>query len=630
MSLKGELLGSFAGLRYCGSKHRFSFGLNDGLLLRNACSGIESCVESSNLGHSGCEITGIGNAVLLSFEDGLLLLFNNYLLLCRCSCSDQLSIEGVHFSLKCDLLCGFIYGSIGNSYGSEHCFLFGSNYCLLLFGCSCGSEGSVECGNLCSESGIARITAGNALLLCFNNNLFLLFNNSLLLLGRFCRNVSSIELVHFCLKLGLLCSLCGANCCGLCHCFLLGKNNSLLLLGRSCSNESSIECGNFGGNLVEIAIFLSLDNGPLFSLKDSVLFFLGLCRLQGSIEGIHFFLELDLFLRQAGSLLFILKHRLLFSLNDSMLFSGSLCSSESGIECKDLCLDFLGGRALCYALLLCLYNGLLLNLEDGLLLVLGLSSLQSSVERVHISLELHLILGLNSGLSGLEHCALFSLDNSLLFMGRSCSLHCLVEFDDLCINRGGSSRVRSKDLLFGLDNSLLFLGSACGSESGIECHDLCLDLRFLFLGSESCASLAANNNVGRLIYGSRCLKSLLLGNDLCVLFTLDLSINLSLGKSGMQIFSLLGSLSSLHSKLQCQNIGLNSCQLCRALVCLLLQLCSFLLSLLLFLDLKLHLLATVFGAGIAFTLVREQDLLGSHSCIVCNDGCNNGCVGVND
>ena len=717
-SLKCKLFSRFSSGLCNGLHHSLSFSLNDSLLLGSVGSGIESSGESCNFSHSGCHTTGVGNTLLLRFNNCLLLLLDYNLLLCRSLSGCKFCIESIHFGLKCDLFSGFANRSnlcnrfghclcfgnddslllfnglcssesgiesgnfcdccidlfivLGNALflsihdnllllfnnslllsgrlcsrksvielvhfclelglfcsfcslnrcGLCHCLLFGNDNCLLLFGSLCICKGSVKCGNLGSESGVIGITAGNALFLSLNDDLLLLFNNGLLLVECFCSGISSIELVHFSCQLSLLCGLCSTSLCGLGHCLLLCKDNSLLFFGGLCSIESGIECSNFGcelinvGNVCIVAALLCLDNGLLFSLDNSVLLFFGCSRLESGIQSVHFGFELNLLLGKNGSRLLGLDHSLLFGLDDRMLFSGSLSGCESGIESKDFGSDFLFGSTLCHALLLCLNNSLLLNLENVLLFFLGLCRSQSGVESVHLRLKLHLLSGLNVGLSGTKHCFLFSHDNSLLFCRSSCGLYCIVEFNNFSIHCRGSRGVGSKNLLFGFDDSLLFFGCLCSSKSGVESKNFCLNLSFLIVGGKSRARSTAYNDACGIICGSGCLKSLLLSNDFSLLFALDLSIDLRFGKSGLEILSLLGSLSSIHSHLQRKDIGLNSCHLCGTLVCLLLQLCSFLFSLLLFFDFELHLLAAGSGFSKAFTLIGEENLLGSDSRIV--------------
>ena len=407
----------------------------------------------------------------------------------------------------------------------------------------------------------------------------------------------------------------------------------MFFFGGFCSIESFIECSNLCcelinvGNVCTVATLLCFDNSLLFCLNDSILLFFGCSRLEGRIQSVHFSLELNLFLSKNRSRLLGLDHSLLFGLDDSMLFSGSLCCQESCIERHNFGLDILFGGTLCHTLLLCLNNSLLLNFEDSLLFVLGLCRFQCGVESIHLRLELHLFSGLNVGLSRLKHCFLFSHDNCLLFCRGFCGLHCIVKLNNFSIHSCGGSRVGSKNLLFGFDNSLLFFGSFCSGKSSVESKDFCLNLRFSVCGSEGSMSFATCNDACGIVCGSGCLESLLFGNDFSLLFALDLSIDLGFGKSGLEILFLFGSLSGIHSHLQRKDIGLNSCHLCGTLVCLLLQLCSFLFSLLLFLDFELHLLATGSGFSKACAFVGEENLLGSDSRIVSNH--RSDCFGLN-
>ena len=605
--------------------HCVLFGNDNCLLLFGSLCSCESGIECCNL---CCEIVelliGLIEALLFSLNNGLLLLFNNSLLFGRSLCSSISSIELVHFGSELGLLCGLCSAYLC---GLGHCLLFGNDNSLLLFGSLCSCESGIECCDFSCESGVASITSGNALLFSLNDCLLLLFNNSLLFGGSRSSSISGVELVHFGFKLNLLGSLSGANLCGLGHCLLLGKNDSLLFFGSISSCESGIERCDLGSELVEVTTvttLLCLDNGLLLRLDNNVLFFGGICSHECRIQRVHFGLELNLLLGQGRGSACGLDHRLLFGLNYSMLCSGSLRCCESGIECKNFCIDLLVGGASCCTLLFSLDNGLLLSLENGLLFVIRLSSLHCGVEGVHVRLELHLICGLNVGLNGKEHCSLFFLDDSLLFCGSLSSLHCTVELNDLVINSGGSSGVSSKNLLFGLNNSLLFFGSVSSSKSSVERKDFGLNLCFSFFSGKAASGSAAYYYAGSFVYRSGSLKSLLLCNDLSLLFTLDLSIDLSFGKSGLDIFLFFGSLSGIHSKLESQDIGLNSCQLCSTLVCLLLQLGSFLVSLLLFLDVGFDLLAAISGFSKAFTFVGEEDLFGSFNSIVGDDGSHNG------
>ena len=625
----------FSNTSLCGFCHSLLFSNDDSLLFFGRSCGGKSSIECSNFsGKSGILSVIARKSLFLSCNDCLFLLFNNGFLLCGSFSSSISSIELIHFSLESSLLCSF---SGANLCGFCHCLLFGNDNSLLFFGRFCSGEGSIECGYLSCESGVASITAGKTLFLRFNDCLFLLFNNGFLLCGSFSSSISSIELIHFSLKLSLLCSSCGTNRCGLGHCLLLGKNNSLLFFGSSCGIEGGIECGYFSSKLIDIitvntvAALLCFNDSLLFSFDNSILFFLGLCRLEGRVQSVHFGLELNLLFGQNRSLLLALEHGLLFGLNNSVFFLGRLCCCKSGVERKDFCLDILGRGGLGHTLLLCLDDGLLLNVENSSLFVLGLCSLQCGIECIHIRLELHLILGLDVCLSGLEHCALFSFDDSLLFFGSFCRLHCFVEFNDFSIDCTGGRGVGCKNLLFGFDDGLLFFGRACCCKSCVECHDLCLNLSFSFFGSESYASILTTcNDAGGIVCGSGSLKSLLLCHDLSLLFALDLSIDLSFGKSSLDIFFLFGSLSGIHSHLQRHNVGLNLCHLCGALVCLLLELGSFFFSLLLFLEIQLHLLATNSAFGKGFALVRIQNLLSFSHSVVGEHRSHRGCVGVDD
>ena len=104
-----------------------------------------------------------------------------------------------------------------------------------------------------------------------------------------------------------------------------------------------------------------------------------------------------------------------------------------------------------------------------------------------------------------------------------------------------------------------------------------------------------------------------------MLFCLKLRIDLCFGKSILNIFSLFGSLSGIHSHREGSDLGLDLCLLCSTLVCLLLQLCSFLFSSSAILDLESELLAAKLGIGIALALVGIQNLRCLCNNVVCDD-----------
>ena len=507
-----------------------------------------------------------------------------------------------------------------------HCILFGNDNSLLLFSCFCCSKSSVESGNFCYESLIACFTARNALLLSLYNGLLLLFDNSLLLLGRLGGGEGSVKCVHFGLELCLFSGLSSRFfCCGTNHSLFFGTNYSIFCLRSHGVVISCIECSDFCTELIIVgsfssALLLCFDDCLLFGLDNSLLLFLCFCSLKLGVESVHLGLELGLLCGKNRSLSCRLEHSLLFCLNYSMLLLGSLCHCKSGVECQNFCFDRLGSSSLCHALLLCLDNSLLLNVENGFLFFLGFSGLQRGIERIHIGLELHLFLGLNGCTGRLKHSFLFCLDNRLLFFGSSCSLQSSVELCDFSIDNGGSGGVGSENFFFCFDNSLLFCRSACREKGSVKCHNFGLNLSFSLFGSHSgntSALLAVNDNGGRIVLNGSCsCKCLLFKCDLSLLFALKLSVDLSFGESSLEIFSLLGSLSSFQCHIDGHDICLDSCHLCCALVCFLLQLCSFFFSLLLSFDVELHLLATNSGLGICFALVGGEDLLGCHSGVI--------------
>ena len=158
-------------------------------------------------------------------------------------------------------------------------------------------------------------------------------------------------------------------------------------------------------------------------------------------------------------------------------------------------------------------------------------------------------------------------------------------------------------MLFGIDDCLLFFGSLSCREGRGEGSDVSLELCLLLFGSTSAAaSLSLIQN------GSGSRKCFLLSNDFCVLFTFELSADLRLGKSILDIISLFGSLSSVKSHIEGHDLCLDSCHLCSTLVCFLLKSCSFSGFLLLLLAGKSQLLVAVSGIGIAFAFVGVENL----------------------
>ena len=223
-----------------------------------------------------------------------------------------------------------------------------------------------------------------------------------------------------------------------------------------------------------------------------------------------------------------------------------------------------------------------------------------------------MIFGFNACTSWFKHCAFFGFDDGLLFCGRSCSLHSSVKFNDFGIASRGGRRIRCKNFLFGFDDSLFFFRAGCCEKGSVECHNFGLNLSFSLLGRHSSKALVllATNDDGRRIVLNRSgvCESLLFKRDLSLLFTFKLSIDLSLCKSRLQILFFFGSLSSIQSHLESHNFGLNFCHLCGTLVGLLLQLCSFLFSLLLVLEFELHLSAANSGFGKRLTFILIQNL----------------------
>ena len=595
------------------------------MLLSSRGSSGEGSIESGNLSHSGRYAARVGDTLLLCLNDGLLLLFDDCLLLRRSLSGEELFIQSGHISLESELFSGLNGFDLCRS-SLCHCILFGNDNSLLLFGCFCCSESSIESGDFCHQSLIARIIARNALLLGLYNGLLLLFDNSLLLLGSLSGGEGRVKCVHFGLELCLLSGL-GSSffCCGTNHSLLFGTDHSIFCLRSLGVVVSGIESSDFCTELVIVrsfssALLLCFNDSLLFSLDNNLLLFFCLCSLEFGAKSIHFGLELGLLCTKNRSLSCGLKHSLLFCLNYSMLLLGSLCQCKSSVECQNFCFDRLGSSSLCHALLLCLDNSLLLNVENSFLFFLGLSGFQCGIERIHIGLELHLLLGLNGCTGRLKHSFLFCLDNSLLFFGSSCSLNSSIELCDFSIDNGGSGGVGSENFFFCFDNSLLFCRSACCEKGSVKCHNFGLNLSFSLFGSHSgntSALLAVNDNGGRIVLnGSSSCESLLFKCDLGLLFALKLSVDLSLGKSSLEICSFFGSLSSIQSHIDGHDICLDSCHLCCALVCFLLQLCSFFFSLLLSFDFELHLLATNSGLGICLALVGGENLLGCHSGVV--------------
>ena len=202
---------------------------------------IESSVESGNLSQSGGGHTGCCNTPFLCFNDCLLLLFCNRLLLLRSFSRDQFFVERVYFSFKTALFRSLCCLRSLHVSGLCHCLLFGNNNSLLFFQGLSGVESSIECVDFCQKSLVTGVTARHTLFFGFNNSLLLLFCNSFLLFRSLCGGVSSVELLHLGFKHSLLGSFCGFCFCGFCHCLLFGNNDSLFFFGGLSGVESSIK-----------------------------------------------------------------------------------------------------------------------------------------------------------------------------------------------------------------------------------------------------------------------------------------------------------------------------------------------------------------------------------------------------
>ena len=296
-SLKRNLFSGLSSRRFNnGLHHSLSFGLDDGLLLGSGGSSVESSGECCNFSHSGCHAAGVGNTLLFRLDNGLLLLLDYYLLLCRSLSGCEFCIESIHFGLKCDLFSRFTNGLSRRNLCNRfcHCFGFGNDDSLLLFNGLSSCKSGIECSNFCDCFFGLFFALGNALFLSFNDSLLLLFNNSLLLSRSLCCCKSIIELVHFGFELGLFCSSCSFNRCGLCHCLLFGNNNCLLLFGSFCICKGSVKCSNLGceSGIVGItagnALFLSFNDDLLLLFNNGLLLVDCFCCGISSIEFIHF------------------------------------------------------------------------------------------------------------------------------------------------------------------------------------------------------------------------------------------------------------------------------------------------------------------------------------------------------
>ena len=599
--------------------HCLLFSSDNSLLFIGRVCGYECGIECRNF-RGDCVISfcTLRNALLFSFHNSsLLFLYNGFLLLGRLS-SCISGVELIHFGFELLLFCGlyslrsFCLGSFLRSLC--HSLLLGNDNSLLFFRCMCCCKSGIECGDL----GINRIelrVLGKAFLLCLYNSLLLLLDNSLLLFGSLCSNKSIVETVHLGLELLLFyCLYSRLSGSGTDHCLFFGTDNGIFRLRCLSCNVSCVECRNFRCELffVRIVAFyaaalflLCLDDCLLLFLNNSVLGCRGFSSFEFAAKRIHLGLQFLLILGQNGSLGFCLEHSLLFGLDDSVFFSGGLSRNKGSVETLDLVCYRVRILCLGNAMLLCVDNCLLLNIENSFLFVLGLCSLQCGIERIHIRLELHLLLGLDCSLHRLEHSNLFGFDDCLLFCRSSCREHCAIELVDFGIDQAGISEVRCQKLSFSIDDCLLLFGRSSAGEGSGKGINFVIQFCLTLLRSESTSSLSIIQIVCR--SGSR--KSLLLCCDFCLLFALELSTNLSLGKSILQIFFLFGSLSGIQCHIESHNFCLESCHLFGTLVCLFLQLCSLFVSLLLFSGAHLHLLDTLLGIDIRFAFVGVQNFL---------------------
>ena len=278
------------GLSCLGSQHHLCFSLNNGLLLRSSGSSSESGIECGNLIFNFGEVVGLDKSISLCCDNGLLLLFGNYLLLFGSGCMEHQAIESIHFGSKLNLFSGSSGGLRRERLNHESCFILNQSLLLCRI---CRGKGRGKCGNL-FHSSVSGTGIGNALLLCFYNGLLLLFKNDLLLFRSFASEQFCIEGIHFSLK----CDLFSRLAFGLCyngseHCCFFCLDNSLLLLQSSCSSESGIECGNFCHNFCHAliglgqALLFSLNNGLCFGFNDCILLSRSLSLCKFCIECIH-------------------------------------------------------------------------------------------------------------------------------------------------------------------------------------------------------------------------------------------------------------------------------------------------------------------------------------------------------
>ena len=524
-----------------GLNHFLLFGINNRLLFLESGGRHQGGVERGNFCSDVSKVIRLENTLLLCFNDSLLLLFGNSLLVKVGGCCEHFSIETVHLCFKL-LLCFGFYGSALARL--EHCLLFGNDNSLLILGRFGSVQGSVECSNFSSELVTALVCLGNTLLFCFNNGLLLLFDNCLLLFGSFCGSESGVELVHFGLESSLLGALAsgGSLCLGLSHHSCFSLNDRLLLLSGGSSCEGSVECSNLshsGGGTTGFgnALVFSIYNSLLLHFNNLLLLCGSLCAHHLIKESIHFSLEFLLsgslhngfsnilrsILRNILGNVLRSSHSSCFRLNECLTLLCGLSGCKGSVECCNLGHSSRSVAGVGNAALLCLKNCLLLLVSNVLLLCRRLCLQHLSIERIHFSLELHLLSSLGSlgcvYLYGLGHCLLFGNDNCLLFFGGVGSSESGIECCNLCSDCivscivGNTALFRLDDgLLLLFNNSFLFLGRLCYRVSSIELVHLRLEL-MLFCGLYS---------LGGLLCGGASLcglgHCLLFGNDNSLLF----------------------------------------------------------------------------------------------------------------
>ena len=483
-ALECELLRSFLKDRCLGKNHHLRLGLNDRLFLLGSGSSGKCSGESGNFCHSGCDLAGLGNALLLCLYNGFLLLLCNCFLLCGSLSGEQFSIKGFHFSLECKLFCGLAnrsYLRINHSLG------FGLNDYLFLFGSSSCSESGSECCNLChGSSNFAGLSS--ALLLCLNNGIFLLLSNDLLLGRSFSRKQLSIQCFHFSLKCENFCGLTGGslNCLGLNHSLCFGLNDSLLLFSCGSSGEGSGESSHLshsGSNVTGFgnALLLCLNDGIFLLLSNDLLLGRSFSRKQLSIQCFHFSLESENFCGLTGGSLNCLglNHSLCFGLNDSLLLFSSSSSGEGSGESSHLSHSGSNVTGLGNALLLRLNDGVFLLLSNGLLLCRGLSSEEFSVESFHFSLECENFCRFfcNSCFCflRLRHHSGFSLNDSLLLFSSGSSGEGSGESSHLSHSGSNVTGLGNASLLRLNDGIFLLLSNGLLLCRGLSSEELCIE-----------------------------------------------------------------------------------------------------------------------------------------------------------